>query len=190
MLKRAFSPALPALAALAAAPALADAADARFAIVAGYDAGGDKIVNINYSNGKTDSIRANEGLRLGAGVSLLNEAGNVEFLGTASVKYLYLHADNANLTWMSFPLDALVFYRRQSFRLGGGLTYAMNPQILGSGAAASVEMKLDNELGAVLQGDYLVGPISLGLRYTMLEYKLSGSTVKSNGLGISFGFTF
>jgi len=166
------------------------ALDVRPAIVAGYDAGGDKIVNISYSSGKTDSIRANEGLRIGGGVSLLNEAGNVEFLGTLSVKYLYLHADNANVTWISLPLDALLFYRRQSFRFGGGLTYAMNPQILGSGAAASVETKLDNALGAVLQGDYLVGPISLGLRYTLLEYTLAGAPVKSNGLGISFGFTF
>jgi hypothetical protein len=178
------------LAALAAAAATAQAAEVKPAFVAGYDTGGDEVVAVTFSSGETDSIRANEGFYLGGGVSILNDARNVEFLGTLSVKYQGLHASNGDLTWIRFPLDALVFYRLQSFRLGGGLTYVIHPRLKGSGEASNVDATLDNAAGVVLQGDYLMGRVSLGLRYTLLDYKLGGNTVKSSGLGASFGFTF
>ena len=159
-------------------------------VVAGYDAGGDRIVNLSFTNGKGDSIRANEGVYVGGGLSVLNGARTVEFQGTLSVKYQGLHADNGGVSWTEFPLDALVFYRRQSFRLGGGVTYVMNPRAKGTDAASNIDMTFDNALGAVLQGDYLVEQVSLGLRYTLIDYKLGGSTVKGSGVGVSFGFAF
>ena len=179
-----------ALAALAVAAASARAAEVKPAFVAGYDTGGDEVVAVTFSSGKTDSIRANEGLYLGGGVSILNGARNVEFLGTLSVKYQGLHASNGDLTWIRFPLDALVFYRLQSFRLGGGLTYVIHPRLKGSGEVSNINETLNNAPGVVLQGDYLMGRVSLGLRYTLLDYRVGGNTVKSNGLGASFGFTF
>jgi hypothetical protein len=42
----------------------------------------------------------------------------------------------------------------------------------------------------VLQADYLMGKVNLGLRATLLDYKVGGNTVKGSGLGVSFGFTF
>jgi len=181
---------LSALAALAAAPVLSHAAETRPVLVAGYDAGGNNVVNVTYTNGNTDSIRANEGVYAGGGVSVLNDARNIEFLGTLSVKYLGLHASNGDVTWLSYPLDALFFYRRQSFRLGGGLTYAIKPRVKGTGDASYIDMKFDDAVGVVLQVDYLLESVNLGLRYTILDYKGGGNTIKGNGVGVSFGFTF
>jgi hypothetical protein len=177
-------------AALTAAAGTAHAAEVRPVIVAGYDTGGDQIKAVTFQSGENDSIRANEGLYLGGGVSVLNDAGNVEFLGSLSLKYQRIHASNADITWTRIPLDALVFYRMQSFRLGGGLTYVLHPRLKGSGDASSTDTAFPNALGAVLQGDYLLGRVSLGVRYTVLDYKSGGSTVKSNGLGVSFGIAF
>lgn len=182
--------ALLALVVLAAAPAAAHAAAVRPAVVAGYDTGGDEIVAVNFTSGETDSIRANEGLYLGGGVSVLNDAGNLEFLGTLSVKYQAIHASNGDVTWIRFPLEALLFYRVRSFRLGGGPTYVMRPRLKGTGDASGIDTAFDNALGAVLQGDYLLGRVALGLRYTILDYKAGGNTVRSNGVGVSFGFAF
>ena len=179
-----------ALLASVAAPALSRAAETRPVLVAGYDAGGDSIQPVTFSDGKTDSIRANEGLYLGGGASVLNDARNLEFLGSLSVKYQRIHASNADITWIRFPLDALLFYRRQSFRLGGGLTYVIHPELKGSGDASSIDTRFGNALGAVLQADYLMGPVALGLRATIVDYKSGGSTVNGNGVGVSFGFTF
>jgi hypothetical protein len=178
-----------ALAALVGAPSRA-AAEVRPVVVAGYDAGGDSVASLTYTNGNTDSLRANEGLYAGAGVSMLNGAGNIEFQGTLSVKYAGLHADNGDVTWLRYPLDALLFYRRQTFRLGGGLTYVIGPRVKGTGEASYIDMKLDDAAGVVLQGDYLLDRVSLGLRYTILDYKFGGSTIKSSGVGVAFSFAF
>lgn len=188
--KRIKSAAVGTLLALAAAPAASPAAEVRPAFVAGYDTGGDKIVNVTFTSGKTDSIRANEGLYAGGGVSVLNDSKDIEFLGTLSVKYQGLHADNGDVTWIRYPLDALLFYRMQSFRLGGGLTYVINPRLKGSGAASNINVTLDDAAGVVLQADYLMGRVNLGLRATLIDYKAGGSTIKGSGLGVSFGFTF
>jgi hypothetical protein len=175
---------------LAAAPAGVRAAEVRPVLVAGYDTGGDDVQAVTFGGGTQDSIKANEGLYFGGGVSLLNGARNVEFLGTLSYKYQAIHASNGDITWTRFPLDALLFYRRQSFRAGGGATYVVRPRLKGSGEVSDIDTAFGNALGAVLQADYLTGGLALGLRYTILEYKGGGTTVKSNGLGASFGFTF
>jgi hypothetical protein len=170
--------------------AQAQAAGLRPVVVAGYDTGGDKVANVTFTNGKSDWIRANEGLYLGGGVSVLNEAKSLEFLATLSIKYQAVYADNGDVYWTRFPLDALLFYRTPSFRLGGGLTYAIKPMLKGTGDASSINATLDNALGAVLQADYLIDRVALGLRVTLLDYKLDASTIRSSGVGVSFGFTF
>jgi len=172
------------------APAASRAAEVRPVLVAGYDTGGDDVEAVTFNSGQNDSIKANEGLYLGGGVSVLNDAGNLEFLGSLSAKYQWIHASNSDITWTRFPLDALVFYRMQSFRLGGGVTYVLHPRLKGSGDASDINTAYQNAVGAVLQGDYLLGRVSLGVRYTVLDYKAAGGTVKSNGLGVSFGIAF
>jgi len=172
------------------APAASRAAEVRPVLVAGYDTGGDEIKAVTFQSGENDSIRANEGFYLGGGVSVLGDRRNVEFLGTLSLKYQRIHASNADITWSRVPLDALVFYRMQSFRLGGGLTYVLHPRLKGSGDESGIDTAFPNALGAVLQADYLLGRVSLGVRYTVLDYKSGGGTVESNGLGVSFGIVF
>lgn len=178
------------LAACAAVSAASHAAEVKPAFVAGYDTGGDEVVNVTFTNGNKDSLKANEGFYAGGGVSVLNDAKDIEFLGTLSIKYASLHADNGDVTWTRLPLDALLFYRWESFRLGGGLTYVINPKLKGSGVASNINTTLDNAVGVLLQGDYLMGRVALGLRATLLDYKVGGNTVKSSGIGVSFGFTF
>ncbi len=177
-------------AALAAAPETSRAAEVRPVLVGGYDTGGAKIAEVPFTSGATDSITANEGLYVGAGVSVLNDDRNIEFLGAVNVKYVGIHASNGNVEWTRVPVDALVFYRMESFRIGAGVTYVISPRLTGSGLASNINASPDNALGGLVQADYLLGKVALGLRYTFLEYKTGGSTSKSDGVGISFGFTF
>jgi hypothetical protein len=172
-----------------AAPAVC-AADLRGAFVAGYDTGGDKIVTVTFTNGETDSLRANEGFYVGGGISVLNDSKDIEFQGTLSIKYSSISANNGDVSFTRYPLDLLAFYRTQNFRVGGGLTYVISPKVSGSGAAGNINATLDNAAGVVVQGDYLLGRVAIGLRYTGLDYKVAGTTVKSNGVGVTFGFTF
>lgn len=178
----------------ATAPVGSLAQEIRPVLKLGYDFGGDTLATAVFSDGSTKSIKANEGLFMGIGASILNDAGNLEGELSVSYKFQTIDANNGSLQFTLFPLDALVFYRQYQFRVGGGLTYHVSPQVEGSGAASGLNVKYKNALGAILQGDYLFGrTVAVGLRYTMLEYEATsgaGGTVRSDGLGLVFTTRF
>jgi len=181
----------------AAVPSAAHAADIRGVFVAGFDTGGDKLLTVTFDNGESDSIRANQGLYAGGGISVLTDSKDIEFQGTLAIKYDGVSASNGSATFTRLPLDALVFYRWEKFRLGAGLTYVMNPKVKTSGLppapglpSQDLNVTLDNAVGGLVQADFLLGRVAIGLRYTALDYKFQGNTIKASGAGLSFGFTF
>jgi len=182
---------LPALALVAAAvvPVASHAVDVRPMLKAGFDFGGDKLITVIFADGSTKSINANEGLYFGGGVSILSDSKDIETEVSLSYKTTGINASNGSVDWTRFPLEVLVFYRLPQFRLGGGLTYHLSPKLSGSGVT-SVNLTFDNSAGFVLQADYLLQKITVGLRYTSLEYKLGGGSVKSDGVGVTFGISF
>lgn len=179
-----------ALVVAAAVPVASRAVDVRPMLKAGYDVGGDTVVTAVFTDGSTKSIKANEGFYFGGGASILSDSKDIETEVSLSYKFASINASNGSIDWTRFPLDVLVFYRLPQFRLGGGLTYHLSPKLSGSGPAGNINTKFDDSLGYVLQADYLLQKITLGLRYTSLEYKVGGASVKSDGVGITFGVSF
>ena len=185
--------AVPAMALMlvAAVPAASLAADVRPVAKLGFDFGGDNLVTAQFSNGSSESIKANELLYLGGGASIITDSKDIEVEVTLSYKFKNISATNGDIKWTRFPLEALVFYRMPKFRLGGGLTYHVGPKLSGSGVVGGLNVKVDDALGVVLQGDYLfTQKASLGLRYTNLSYKANGVSANSNGVGVTFGVRF
>ena len=159
----------------------------------GYDAGGDTMVTALFTNGSQDNIKANEGLYIGGGVSIVSDDKKLETELTLSYKFQTITASNGDVTWTRVPLEGLVFYRFPQVRVGGGLTYHLNPTLSGSGLASGIDTSYDDALGTVLQADWrLTERMNIGLRYTQIDYKLSNpsATVKSNGVGIVFSGSF
>jgi len=180
-----------ALMVVAVVPVASLAADVRPVFRAGYDTGGDTIVTAIFTNGSTKSIKANEGLYLGGGASWLSDSKDIETELTANVKYTSITAGNGDITWTRIPLEGLVFYRAPKFRVGGGLTYHLSPKLSGSGVAGGLNVNVDDALGVVLQGDWLITQkMSVGLRYTNLSYKANGVKANSDGVGVTFGMRF
>jgi len=117
-----------------------------------------------------------------------------------SYKFFTIAAENGHVDWSVLPLDALVFYRMPSVRLGGGLTYHLGPTLKGSGAASGLDAKYDDALGFVLQADYMLkNRFNFGLRYTNVNYKantirtnpgLSATTPATNPSTSGVGFVF
>jgi hypothetical protein len=176
---------------VAAIPVASLAAEVRPVFKAGYDTGGDTIVTAVFTNGSTKSIKANEGFYIGLGASILLDSKDIEIEASASYKYQSITAANGDVTWTRFPLEALVFYRAPKFRVGGGLTYHLSPKLSGSGVAGGLNVNVDDALGVVLQGDWLITQrISVGLRYTNLSYKANGVKANSDGVGVTFGARF
>jgi hypothetical protein len=169
------------------------AVEVRPMLKAGYDTGGDTLVTAVFTNGKTEKIKANEGFYVGGGISIVPAASSLEMELSLSYKFQFISADNGDIDWTRIPLDALVFYRFSKVRLGGGLTYHMNPKLKGSGVVGGLNVKFDDALGFVLQADYrITEKMAVGARYTSVEYETSGTSVtaKSNGVGVTFSISF
>jgi Outer membrane protein beta-barrel domain len=175
-------------------PAHMLAADVRPFVKAGYDLGGDKVAEVVFTDGDSESIKANEGFYFGGGASIVTDAGTQEIELSISYKVGSVNGSNGDVEFRRFPLEALWFYRFAKVRLGGGLTYHLNPELDGSGVVGGgLDVKFDDALGLVLQGDYRFGEkLTIGLRYTNLEYKVSGASAKAkaDGLGVTFGYRF
>jgi hypothetical protein len=152
---------------VAASAFSAQGAEIRPLLKAGLDLGGDKMLTVVFDDGDTQDIKANDGFYLGGGFAVIDAARRMEYHLTAAFKYGVIAAENGDVEWTRFPLEALVFYRFPRIRVGGGLTYHVSPTVETSGA--------------------------VGGRYTILEYDakdaFSGSA-KSNGFGISFSMSF
>src|SRR5690348_3696059 len=99
---------------LAAGPARA--AEIRPVARIGFDFGGDNLITVPFTDGTSDSIKANEGFSIGGGALFVTGLPNVEAEVTLSFKFTSVNARNGDVTWTRFPVDALVFYRFPRFR--------------------------------------------------------------------------
>jgi len=126
-------------------------------------------------------------------VSLISDDKSIETEISLSYKFADITASNGDITWSRLPLDVLAFYRMEKVRLGGGLTYHINPELDGSGVATGLNVDFKNSLGFVAQADWrITDRMNLGLRYTMLEYEVNGAggEIDASGLGIAFSGNF
>jgi hypothetical protein len=174
--------------------AAAQAAEIRPLVKAGIDVGGNTLVTATFEDGDTEEIKANEGFYLGGGATLITDARNVEFQLTLAYKYALIDADNGDIEWTRWPLEALAFYRWQHVRAGVGLAYHINPKLDGDGVVNGLNVKFKNAIGAILQVDWrITETIAVGGRLTLLEYEAkspaSGKS-SSNGIGATFSMNF
>lgn len=163
------------------------ALDSSFHYKVGYDTGGDTLVTVTFVGGDTENIKANRGLFFGGGISLVNDTNDIETEISLSYKFDDITGSNGDITWSRLPIDGLVFYRLPSVRLGGGITYHLNPDLDGSGVAGGLNVEFKNALGFIAQADWRISDkLNLGLRYTFLDYETENTGVKvdSNGLGL------
>jgi hypothetical protein len=171
----------------------AHAADVDGVFKAGLDFGGDTLVTAFFVDGSTDTIKANEGIVLGGGVAIFNDAKTASLEATISWKYASISADNGEIEFTRFPVDALLFYNFPKARLGAGVTYHLNPDLKGSGVIGGLNVEFDNALGFIAQADYRASEkVAFGLRYTKLSYDVAGATesMDANGVGVTFTATF
>lgn len=177
----------------------ANAVDVDAVVKGGFDFGGDTIVTAPFTNGDTETIKANEGFFIGAGAAISNNARTVSAEITMSWKYTGIAAENGDIEFTRFPVDALLFYNFSKVRIGAGLTYHLNPEVEGSDAGTAFvgggtgSVAYDDSMGTLLQVDWRIAErLALGLRYTSLEYDVpnGGASVDASGLGGVFTLMF
>lgn len=162
--------------------------------------GGEKLVDVTYSDGSKSNIEAGRGIIIGGGMDIdLTETKphTFEAQATLGVKWTSTkQATNGEVDWYRFPIELMSFYRNteKDFRVGAGITYQFGNELKGSKDASNASMKFDNSTGFVLEGDYFVGTeknLVVGLRYTAISYKAQtsgSSSISGNSFGISLNY--
>lgn len=158
------------------------------------DFGGDKVLEFQYQDGSTPDVTAGGGVGLTAGIAyraVRATAGGLDLQAMAGVKYRTIPpAKNQDATWLRFPVEALVVWRTpKGFGIGAGATAHVGNKLSVSGDAASGSVKFDATPGAVGQVEWAFRNILLDLRYTAMNYTVSGSGAKVDASNIGAGIS-
>lgn len=162
-----------------------------------FNAGADPLLELEFNDGDDQTIEAGNGISLAA-------LGSVRFfeetqhqlecqLGLGFKLSTMIPTENADLTFLRYPMDLLAFYRNEAlyFRVGGGVYFSPINSLSGSGSLEDLDLQFNSALGAVIQADLAFEKVSVGLRYTRLNYSLDEAPdpIAAHSVGLTFGFT-
>jgi hypothetical protein len=181
-----------------ARPAAATIGEAGVAVGADFNAGADTLATLRFTDGSTQEIKAGNGLLLALGGGALFFEGQphrLEAVLDVGVKFSTMRpSQNADLSFVRIPVEVLAFYRNDDahFRVGAGGAWYPYSSLSGSGAASNLQLDFKPGLAGIVQADFVWGRGYLGLRYTHLDYTVSGSdvTVAAHSIGVTLGFFY
>lgn len=150
------------------------AVDVDSVVSIGYDDGGDELINLRFNDGKTQSIRANQGVVVALGAIFYNTSDLTwQTQATIGAKYKPINATNGDATWRAVPIEIIEFFNTNLIRFGIGLSYQVAPSLKTSGVISEYRVDMNDALGYVAQIGFRPkkrGGISVDVRYTYIEY--------------------
>jgi len=162
----------------------------------GIHLGGDTIVEVAFTNGDTEKLKAGELLSLALGVqSDISET----LQGRVSIGYKFdsISADNGDLDFTRMPLEVLVMNKGGYWMLGGGIGYHLSPKLKADAISIGLSgtADFDDALGFVLAADYnskgeFAGDWYLGGRITIIDYENQFGSISGNSVGVVLGYMF
>ena len=167
----------------------------------GLHVGGDTLVTVTYFDDSTEKVRA--GQLFSASVGFFGEAGEgLEWRASLGVKIDGIFAANGDVDFTRFPLELMLFDKGESFDMGLGLTYHLDPTLTVSADPSVIvsgtvgETNYDDAFGFLAELDYKIGSKKngyVGLKLTVIDYDLSGAgsvSESGNSLGVVLGIRF
>jgi hypothetical protein len=187
-----------ALIVLVSTTARATTFEAGGALVGDFNAGGDTLAVLHFTDSSTQEITAGQGLifAAGAGAIFFDEGPHrLETLLNLGLKYSTMQpTSNADLSFVRVPIELLAFYRNDAlhFRVGGGASWYVFNSLSGSGAASNLNVDFKPALGGIVQADFIWNSLSLGVRYTTLTLhpKDIDASLSANTIGIAFSYFY
>ena len=153
-------------------------------LIAGLEFGGKELGNVyDYNTGeRVNTIKAGEGLRLGAGISLPLISNIFSIDTSASYKFESQDIIGGNIGFSVIPLDAIAYLNiTKGLRIGGGATYHINPTYKCEGNGCNVTENYDDGTGYIASVAYKYNALSTELRYTNIQY----SNVDASNVGLA-----
>lgn len=156
-------------------------------IEAGIHFGGDEMLTTPYTDGRQGSMAAGEMLSFAFG-PLFNMSESWKFQTTIGVKTDAEYATDVEVSWVRYPLNAILFYETKKTRFGIGATYHMSPSVKGSGVAENIQQEYDDALGYIVEFNYRRHAGFLwGIRLTFIDYErkdISSEAIDGTSIGL------
>jgi hypothetical protein len=148
----------------------------------GLHFGGDRLQTVYTSNG-TSEVKAGGGLSFGIGIGV-DLAPDMESRITFGVKRDGVFGSNGEVTFTRYPIDVLILKKLDGWKLGGGVTYHLNPEYADTIYPAIYD-KYDDALGFLLELDRDLGLVYVGGRVTVIDYKITNTSINKSGNSFS-----
>jgi hypothetical protein len=160
--------------------------------VVGFGAtfGGEDLVTVVYTDGKTATLKSGGVVQFKGGMEF-GLAKDWALQTTIGYHFDKVNASNGSVTFQRFPLEGIVFYSvAPQFRIGAGLRKALSPKLSGTGFVSG-SADLGSKVGVVLEGEYLPTP-SLGItvRAVSEKYTVGNESFNGNHGGIGLNYHF
>lgn len=147
--------------------------------------GGDDLLEVIFTDGTTQTVLAGQGGTIAVGVEARPFARvPVLVRGTVGFKFVLTAADNANIRFTRFPIEAIAAYRHTSgVRVGAGVSYHAGVRLYGDGFLE--DRSFDSAVGPTLE----IGYKGVSLTATRMAYRAStgaAERVDGSSIGLSF----
>ncbi|RJE76590.1 hypothetical protein BGP78_11390 [Pseudoalteromonas sp. MSK9-3] len=126
-----------------------------YSVYAGITTGGDELIDLEYENGPSQSIKAGGLINLGAGAKYT--FNNLWSLQT-NLGYHFDsdNADNADISFSRWALDIIPYYQiNDAFKVGVGITYHLNTEFeVEMGSMIDAKTSFESSAGLVASVGY------------------------------------
>lgn len=157
-----------------------------FLVDGGIEYGGDEILQVFFTNGEDQTMRAGQGGYIGFGGQLeFSSIKQLMLRTTIGIKYNTTAADNANIRLTRYPLTLTPFWKiNDDIRLGIGITTHLSPRLKGDGFISDISY--DSTIGTRFEFGYKW----IALTYTAISYEDGvGESFSAGSIGASLSFT-
>ncbi|MFC4160380.1 hypothetical protein [Chitinimonas lacunae] len=147
-----------------------------FLLTLGLTAGGDKLGNMIYTNGKSSSVHAGGMVQLGAGLYWRAKDMPLSVKVTGNYHVDGATASNGDLTFRRFPIEFVGAYHfNERWSLGTGPRLVKKPKLSLSLDGQGGSGEFDDTVGWIVEGAYNFSPkAGFVVRYVKEEYETKG----------------
>lgn len=162
----------------------------------GIHVGGDALVNVSFTNGDSQKVKAGQLLSVAIGVHT-ELADALDGRISLGYKIDEINANNGSFKFTRYPLEFLLMQHNNNWMLGGGVAYHLSPKFTADAGSIGLSgtANFDNALGYVLAFDYnSKGKFDhdwyVGGRVTIIDYKNAYGSASGNSIGAVIGYMY
>jgi hypothetical protein len=160
----------------------------------GLDAGsgGNTLVDVTYTDGKSQSVKAGSGVQIKGGLEY-RFSPSVALRGSLGYETDAALANNGSVTFSRWPIEVLAIWSAtEKVRLGAGVRKVTTAELKSDGAASNVgNYSLEGNAGLVLEAEYLFNPhMGVTLRAVSDKYTYRGNSIDGNHVALGLNWYF